>query len=154
MQWTPEPGGGFTTADPAAIVRPFPKGAWSPKRVNVADQRDDLDSLYSFVRHLVRCYRECPELGWGTFSSMECAEAAVFAHRSDWEDRTIIAVHNLSPRPITVELTLDGSTRRTTLHGVLEPGTTPVDAQGRFSVDLDGYGYRWLRYQPDGSTPI
>jgi trehalose synthase len=154
MQWTPEPGGGFTTADPAAIVRPFPKGAWSPKRVNVADQRDDPDSLYSFVRQLIRFYRECPELGWGTFSALESPDAAVFAHRSDWEDRSVIAVHNLSPRAVTVTLTLDGVTKRTKLHDVLRPGITPVDAKGAFTIELDGYGYRWLRHQPDGTLPI
>lgn len=154
MQWAPVPGGGFTTGDPADVERPFPTGRWSPKKVNVADQRRDPDSLFGFVRELVRRYRECPELGWGAFTPLETDEAAVFAHRCDWEDRTVVAVHNLSPEPVSADLQLAGCTKRQRLYDVLGTGSAPVDAKGRFTVELPGYGHRWLRWVKDGSPPI
>jgi glycosidase len=44
-----------------------------PEHVNVAAQKRDPDSLWTFVRTLIQTYRECPELGWGDFR--------VLAHR-------------------------------------------------------------------------
>jgi glycosidase len=154
MQWTGERGGGFTTLDPAEMERPFPRGAYAPKRVNVADQRRDPESMHSFVRRLVRHYRESPELGWGKFTPLECKEGAVFAHRSDWEDRCVVAVHNLSARRVSVGFRLDDCRRRQVLHDVLEPHTTPIDAKGNFTLDLEPYGFRWLRYVKGGAQPI
>jgi hypothetical protein len=53
-----------------------------------------------------------------------------------------------------VTLTLSGVTKRQHLYDVLRPGGTIVNAKGAFTVELEGYGYRWLRYQPDGPLPI
>ena len=154
MQWAAEPGGGFTTADPNTLDRPFPKGRWSPKNVNVADQRRDPDSLHSFVRGLTRRYRQCPELGWGTFTSLPCEAASVFAHRCDWEDRSVVAVHNLSPEPVSAELRLDDCTKRQRLYDVLSTETTTVAADGSLTLELEGYGHRWLRYRSGGTDPV
>ena len=154
MQWTGEPGGGFTSADPATLERPFPKGAWSPKKVNVADQRRDPDSLFAFIRELIRRYRACPELGWGTFTALQCTAASVFAHRCDWEDRSVVALHNLAPRAATVDLRLDDCTTSQELYDVLGDETVPVAADGSFTVKLPGYGHRWLRYVHGGQLPI
>ncbi len=65
MQWTSESTAGFSQAPLRRLVAPFPKGGYSPDHVNVADQRNDPDSLYSFVRRLIYRYRQHPELGWG-----------------------------------------------------------------------------------------
>ena len=154
MQWTGEPGGGFTTADPSTLERPFPKGAWSPKNINVADQRRDPNSLFAFIRELIRRYRACPELGWGTFSSLPCNTPSVFAHRCDWEDRSVIALHNLAPRAATVDLRLDDCTTRQDLYDVLGDETVPVAKDGSFTVKLSGYGHRWLRYVHGGTAPV
>jgi glycosidase len=154
MQWTSEPGAGFTTADPATLERPFPKGSWSPKNVNVSDQRRDPDSLYVFMRDLVRRYRQCPELGWGKFTSLPCTAASVFAHRCDWEDRSVVALHNLAPRAATVSLRLDDCTQRQVLYDVLGDDSVQVAADGSFTVQLPGYGHRWFRYVHGGPEPV
>ena len=62
MQWSAEPDGGFSTADPSTLSRPLAEGAFGPEHVNVGDQRRDPDSLLSFFRLLVDSYRACPEL--------------------------------------------------------------------------------------------
>jgi len=154
MQWTSDPGGGFTSADPATLERPFPKGQWSPKHVNVADQRRDPDSLFVFIREMIRRYRACPELGWGTFTSLPSTVASVFAHRCDWEDRSLVALHNLAARAVSVDLRLDDCTTRQDLYDVLGEETVPVAADGSFTVKLPGYGHRWLRYVHGGQQPI
>ena len=154
MQWTAEPGGGFTTADPSTLDRPFPRGRWSPKHFNVADQRRDPESLYTFVRGLTRRYRECPELGWGTFTALPCEAASVFAHRCDWEDRSVVAVHNFAPEPVSADLRLDDCAKRQRLYDVLGTEVTTVAADGSLTLELEGYGHRWLRYRSGGSDPV
>ena len=51
-----------------------------PEHVNVADQRHDPESLLSFMKLLVRRYRESPELGWGKFAVLDQPHATVLAH--------------------------------------------------------------------------
>ena len=97
MQWTAGRNGGFSTA-PADRPR---VGRWcaatsGPKNVNARDQRPDPESLHAYVRALIRVYRECPELGWGTFSLLACEAPSVLAHQCVWEDRTLVVLHNLA----------------------------------------------------------
>ena len=52
---------------PRGWPAPGRTGGFGPEHVNVADQRRDPDSLWTFMRGLIQTYRECPELGWGQF---------------------------------------------------------------------------------------
>src|SRR3954470_22557459 len=92
MQWSAD--GGFSTA--SSLRRPMVTGAFGPERVNVASQRRDPHSLLNWFERLIRRRRECPELGFGTITLLETGADSVFAHRSDWEGATIVAVHQLS----------------------------------------------------------
>jgi glycosidase len=142
MQWSRRRGGGFSTAPVAQLVRPQPGGAFGPAKVNVEDQRRDPDSLLRFVRHLIRARREAPEFGWGTSTLIETEDPALFAHRCDWEDSTVIAIHNLGARPARAELALgDGATG---VHDLLADVEERAP-RGRLTVELEGYGGQWLR---------
>jgi trehalose synthase len=158
MQWTGEDNGGFSTAAPEDLCAPVVTGGFSPEHVNVADQRDDPDSLLNFVRLLTTRYRACPELGWGRYEPLQQPFAQVFAHRQTWDDASLVALHNLGPDAVTVPLELpdlagSGSTR-CELVDLLEPGVTRLDPDGRAEVQLDGYGYRWLRITRPGDRRL
>jgi trehalose synthase len=154
MQWTSGPNGGFSSAPARKLTRPVVGGAYGPEFVNVAEQRRDPDSLLSFVKLLVRRYRESPELGWGTFTVLDQPHASVLAHRSTWEDATMVAVHNFGPEPQKVPVRLEGCGSGAVLEDLLTVGTTPVGDDGSVEVALDGYGYRWLRLVPEGSRRL
>jgi trehalose synthase len=143
MHWSADRNGGFSTAPAAQLVRPLPRGAFAPAKVNVEDQRRDPDSLLRFVRHLIRARRETPELGWGTSTLLETEDPALFAHRCDWEDNAVIAIHNLGARPATAELALGDGARG--VHDLLGDFEEPAARSGRLAVTLEGYGGRWLR---------
>jgi len=53
MQWTADPGAGFSTADPATFPRPLVEGPFSAQHVNVRDQSHDADSALSFAQRLI-----------------------------------------------------------------------------------------------------
>ncbi len=149
MQWTAERNGGFSRAAPSRLPGPVVEDGYGPRHVNVAAQRLDPDSLLAFMRLLARRYRESPELGWAReVEILDQPHAAVLAHRSTWDDGSMVALHNLAPEPVSVPLELsdcssEGAPVR--LVDLLEPGETALDARGRTTLELPGYGYRWLR---------
>jgi trehalose synthase len=154
MQWSNEDNGGFSTAPADRLPGQLPAGAYGPKFVNVADQQRDPDSLLNFIRMLATTYRNCPELGWGEFEILEQPYAAVLAHRTTWDDGSLVALHNAGSDPVTVPLTLDGLEPGTVLIDLLADGSAEPDDQGRMEIDLGGYGYRWLRVTPPGSRRL
>lgn len=110
MQWSDERHGGFTTAE--QTLRPLvEEGPFGFREVNVARQRRDPDALLNWMERLIRRRRECPELGWGNWTLLDPGDPAVFAHRADWDDSTVVAVHNLGGRDARARLALgeDGS---------------------------------------------
>ena len=142
MQWSAGPTGGFSDAPADRLVRPVPDGPFGPDAVNVAEQRRRGDSLLRFITRLVHERREMPELGFGESRLLENEPPALFAHRSDWQGSTVICAHNLSAEPVSAELDLgrdvDG------VEDLLELREHTV-RDGRLTMDLDGYGYLWLR---------
>jgi trehalose synthase len=145
MQWTSGKNGGFSTAPPSRLAAPVVTGGFSPEHINVEEQRRDPDSVLHFVTMLTQRYRACPELGWGSYEVLDQPHRAVLAHRSTWDDASLVALHNLSAEPCTVPLTLAGCDSSTRLVDQLSDGTTEVGADGMVEIVLDGYGYRWLR---------
>jgi glycosidase len=145
MQWTAGHNGGFSLAEPRKLPGPVVSGGFDPEYVNVADQRNDPDSLLSFMKLLIRRYRESPELGWGGFQVLQQPCPEVLAHLCTWDDGALVALHNLGPEPRTVPLELDGCDSSHRLVDLLETGSTPVSDRGAAEVVLAGYGYRWLR---------
>jgi glycosidase len=154
MQWTADRNGGFSTAEPRRLPGPVVSGGFSPEFVNVEDQRHDPDSLLSFMKLLVRRYRESPELGWGEFSVLEQPYPCVLAHVCSWDDGALVAVHNLGAEPLKVPLTLDGCGAEHRLVDLLQEGNSPLSDAGEAELALDGYGFRWLRVVPPDSRRL
>jgi trehalose synthase len=154
MQWTSAPNGGFSRAPKRQLRRPVVTGGYGPEHVNVADQRTDPDSLLSFMKLLIRRYRECPELGWGEFELLPQPHADVLAHQCRWEDGTMVGVHNLGAEARTVPLTLKDCDSTHRLEDLLQDGSTPLSDKGNAELRLDGYGYRWLRVVSDNSRRL
>jgi glycosidase len=108
----------------------------------VAEQQRDPDSLLAFLTRLIHRRRETPELGWGTSTLIENEPPELFAHRSEWQGSSVISVHNLSDRPVAAELELGEGVRG--VDDLLELREHRVE-RGRLRVELDAYGYLWLR---------
>jgi sucrose hydrolase-like protein len=106
------------------------------------------------MKLLVRRYRECPELGWGTYEVLGQPHPEVLASLSSWDDGALVALHNLGPEPRTVPLTLPdcGATHR--LEDLLQVGSTPLAEDGSVELPLEGYGHRWLRVVAEGSRRL
>ena len=134
MQWTDEPAGGFSTAEPAELCVPTADGELGPEHVNVAAQEHDAESLLNWTTRIVRLRRETPEIGWGDPARVPVDDGAVLALRYEWRGRTVVCVHNFAGREASVSLPDVGE-----LVDVLAGRRTSPD------VELEPYGYRWLR---------
>ncbi|WP_084964452.1 alpha-amylase family protein [Thermoactinospora rubra] len=139
MQWAPE--GGFSLVEPE---RDMPEGAYSPERVNVADQKRDPGSLLRWIQLLIERYRECPELAWGETTVLDCDHPAVLAYRCDAEEATVVVAHNLSDKAVDAELTLKGL-RSCVLTDLLTDDTFRIGDRDAVELPLDPHGSRWLR---------
>jgi maltose alpha-D-glucosyltransferase/alpha-amylase len=149
MQWSPEPRGGFSTAEESELPGPIPDGEYGPEHVNVASQERDPESLLSWMRSLIESYRACPELAWGRYEVLDAGDTAVLAHRCDTEGGTVVAVHNFGANPTNAALKLTGLDDSCLLKDVLTNGSQRVAKDGSVTLKLKRYGCRWLRVEHD-----
>ncbi len=107
MQWSDEPGAGFSQPD----VEPWiPYGDFAS--INVASQRDDPDSTLTLARDLIRLRREMPDLARGDYATLPATDDNVWAWRRG--EHTVVAC-NLSDGPADIDVgngTLVIATRR------------------------------------------
>ena len=111
----------------------------------VAAQRRDHESLLMWMERLIRRRRECPELGWGGATVLDAGDPAVFAHRADWQEGTVVAVHSLVEEPRTVTIEVD--------HALVDlfDDEELRSRRGRVEVPLGRYGARWFRVRRPGA---
>jgi trehalose synthase len=118
----------------------------------VARQRRDADSLLNWMERLIRRRRELPELGWGQVTLLETPAAGLFAHRADWEDSSVVAVHNLGEDDADAELELGEDI--VAVDDLLEAREHELLDGGRLHVRLGRYGYLWLRPLREGEQVL
>lgn len=155
MQWSAEKNGGFSTARPSRLVQRTVPGAYGPEHINVLAQQHDPDSLMSWIRRLIQIRRSCPEVGWGKMTVLEHdGGKSVLAHRLDLDDSSVIAVHNLSADPTTVQIPTAGQFEDPHITDLLTHESPEIPDGGRLTVTLDGYGVQWLRVRQAGHLAI
>jgi maltose alpha-D-glucosyltransferase/alpha-amylase len=154
MQWTDEPSAGFSTADPSELRRPLPDGRYGPANVNVRAQHNDPDSLLNWFERMIRRRKETPEIGWGEWQIVDSGAVELIVIRYDWQTTTLITVHNLSADKASADIDVSDVewTGARDLFGsdvVLKP-----TGEGRLAIDVDGYGFNWLRLEKPGQRSI
>jgi maltose alpha-D-glucosyltransferase/alpha-amylase len=145
MQWSGEENGGFSTVPPDRQIRPIrTEGGYAYEHVNVAAQRRDPGSLLNVIERLIRTRKECPEIGWGTWSLLDTGTPSVLAHFCAWRGRNLLALHNLSREPAIAKLDLT-QYQCDHLIDLLDDQDAPPVEEGCFETRLLGYGYQWYR---------
>jgi trehalose synthase len=160
MQWSNERNGGFSIAPPEALRRPVVEGKkWGPAAINVADQQRDPDSLLNWMERLIRRRRETPEIAFGAWSFVPVPEAAIFALRYEWGARTVLVIHNLGGKQARISFKLDSVGTRDSAGGwdglidLFGQGDFCLGKDGTVTVELGGYGCRWLRARRASGSP-
>jgi maltose alpha-D-glucosyltransferase/alpha-amylase len=145
MQWSTEPNGGFTKSD-KPVVPVISDGPYSFQHVNVAAQRRDPNSLLNWTERIIRMRKEVPEIGWGDFSFLPSGAPEVIAMRYAWRNNSVLCVHNLSPEPQEVHLSVrEEGEADCTLVNLLSEDHSHPEKNGKHRILFEPYGYRWFR---------
>jgi glycosidase len=147
MQWSDEPHGGFTTASEPSRP-PVSAPGWGSEHINVTRQRRDSESLLNWMDRLIHRRRECPEIGWGRAAILEISDPRVFAHRCDWGDNSVVAVHSFAEERLDIEVPVEEEIESAV--DLFEADELPVEGNGSLSLGLEPHGYRWLRLRRPG----
>lgn len=141
MQWNDSMHAGFS--DASNIYAPVIEDeTYSYRRVNVAAQEEDPDSLLNWMKQLIKVRKRYKALGRGTFSILEPENHAILPFLHQYEGQTVVALHNLSSEEQSVQLDLAdfaGKTLKDCFNGKCL-GT----ASEATCLKLSAYGYRWL----------
>ncbi len=88
MQWSEEPHGGFSEAEPWIPV------AANFAEVNVASDLGEKDSIFSFYRELIRIRKEMPIVAEGGIWFLEEENPDVLAYERRWNNESLIVLCN------------------------------------------------------------
>ncbi len=144
MQWSADPGAGFSTGQPWAAL--YDDAEYGYQTLNVAAQQADPASLYHTMKHFVATRRANPVLGEGRCDFLPLTNPAVLAYLRRTDDAAILAVQNLTDQPQSAAFDLSDYA-----------GRLPVDLLGRaaapfaevstvpYKIELAPFGYYWLK---------
>ncbi|WP_028034500.1 alpha-amylase family protein [Chelativorans sp. J32] len=142
MQWDGGRNGGFSSARKEKLVQPMvDKGRFGFERINAEAQRNDPDSLLSFVKQLSILRRERTEIGSGFCAFLESGSDHVLVHHYKSEAAPLVMIHNLNGQSVDIDIQLPAGV---TSLGALFGGKTPPVENGRLRMPLEPYGVRWL----------
>ena len=147
MQWSAAANAGFSAADSATLTDPvIADETYGYQRVNVQTQRADPDSLLNRMREMIRVRKTQAAFGRGEVHFLVPANRAILAYLLTYGDETVLVFNNLSPDPQVAQLDL-----------AAQAGAQPIDlftgaqlaviTPAPYQITLEGYGYRWLRFQ-------
>lgn len=143
MQWTAKPGAGFSTAEPWASL--IDDAEYGYQKINVAAQQNDPASLFNTMKHFVSVRKATPVLGWGACDFMPLTNKAVLAYLRHTEREAVLAVHNLTGRPQTVQFDLSEFAGRVPVDLLGRRDSLPEISTVPYGINLEPFDYLWLK---------
>jgi maltose alpha-D-glucosyltransferase/alpha-amylase len=153
MQWTPDRNGGFSRADPAALVLPANMDAlYGYETINVEAQTRDPHSLLHWMRRMLAVRRRHPALGRGALRFLYPKNRKVLAYLRELDGETVLCVANVSRASQAVELDLSELAGRVPVE--LSGGSLfPPIGQLTYLLTLPPYGFYWFVLAAESGAP-
>nr|WP_259666749.1 alpha-amylase family protein [Rhizobium lentis] len=149
MQWSAEKNAGFSGANAGKLCQPIvADGPFSFKRVNVADQSKDPDSLLNGIRRFISLRRNQPIFTKGRMVRVSAADPAVLVHGFEDAGALLLLVHNLAGRPIETEINFAGMQPRRFRDLI---GDVEYEGITQTRLELEPYAYHWFISEGNGS---
>ena len=148
MQWSVDRNGGFSRADPAALVLPpIMDPIYGFAAVNVESQSRDQHSLLNWMRTMLAVRRQHRAFGRGTQKFLYPLNRKVLAylreHADECGEESLLCVSNLSRTAQAVELDLSAYVGRTPVDIVGGAAFPPI-GQLNYLLTLPPYAFYWF----------
>jgi maltose alpha-D-glucosyltransferase / alpha-amylase len=143
MQWSGAHYGGFSTSE-KIVVPIIDDDEHGYRRVNVADQRRDPNSLLNWIERRIRARTELPEIGWGECAVLETDVSSVLALRYVWRNTALITLHNFADTPQTVHFDV-GTSDGGTICDLFDDDHSRARDSGKHEVKLEPLMHKWYR---------
>jgi maltose alpha-D-glucosyltransferase/alpha-amylase len=151
MQWSGDHYGGYSTS-PERVVPIVEDEEHGYRRVNVADQRREANSLLNWTERRIRARKELPEIGWGECTVLDAGAPPVLVLRYTWHNTAFVAVHNFSDREQVARFDV-GTREGASLFDVFDDDHSKAGPSGKHELRLPPYGHTWFRVgSPDKVT--
>jgi maltose alpha-D-glucosyltransferase/alpha-amylase len=153
MQWSPDRNGGFSRADPAALVLPsLMDPLYGFETVNVEAQLRDRHSILQWMRRMLAIRRRHAAFGRGSLRFLYPKNRKVLAFLREYQDEIILCVANVSRAPEAVELDLSDLSGRVPVE--LSAGSLfPPIGQLTYLLTLPPYGFYWFVLAAQSEPP-
>jgi maltose alpha-D-glucosyltransferase / alpha-amylase len=144
MQWSPDRNGGFSRADPAALVLPaIMDPLYGYGAVNVEAQTRDPHSILNWMRRMLAVRRRHSAFGRGTLTFLYPKNRKILAYLRQYGSETLLCVANVARSPQAVELDLSQCAGRVPVE--LNAGTPfPPIGELSYLLTLPPYGFYWF----------
>ncbi len=144
MQWDDTKNAGFSTADPEKLYAPLIKDeTYGFKKVNVAKQENDPESLLTKMKHLIAVRKQHPIFSVGDYQFMaEDHKQCLTIHRK-YEGQNLICILNLTDQVQRMQLTLPKCEHGQTRDLITGKEYGRLTDQG-LDIDMPPHGYSWL----------
>ena len=148
MQWSVDRNGGFSRADPAALVLPpIMDPIYGFPAVNVESQSRDRHSLLNWMRIMLAVRRRYRAFGRGTQRFLYPDNRKILAYlreqSEDGDEEVILCVSNLSRTAQAVELDLSAFAGRTPID-IVGGAAFPTIGQLSYLLTLPPYAFYWF----------
>lgn len=145
MQWNNDKNAGFSEADRTfnPIIETPP---YSSSQVNVADQMNNLASLYYATKNMIAVRKVHRAFGWGDFNWAEVSKPKeIAAYFRKYQSETLLIVNNLSSKRQTVEIKLSDEHLFFPPPDLFTGRATGELIDDSIRLELSGNAYLWLK---------
>ncbi len=151
MQWSGADYGGYSRAK-KRVVPIIEDDEHGYRKVNVADQRRDPNSLLNWTERRIRARKELPEIGWGECAILDTDSPSVLVLRYEWRGVALVTVHSFSDQKQTVHFDV-GHPDGGHLYDVFDEDHSEANEAGRHEVRLAPFMHKWFRVGASDTTP-
>ena len=159
MQWSSDRNGGFSRADPAALVLPpIMDPLYGFQAINVEAQESDPHSVLNWMRRMLAVRKRFRSFGRGTQRFLSPSNRKVLAYlrelpeQGDAPGETVLCVFNLSRAAQAVELNLAEFAGRVPV-GMIGGSVFPQIGTLTYLITLPPYGFFWFWLSKPAELP-
>jgi len=153
MQWSPDRNGGFSRADPAALILPpIMDALYGYGAVNVEAQVRDPHSILNWTKRMLAVRSRHPAFGRGSVTLLYPKNRKILAYLREYAGDTLLCVANVAHSPQAVELDLSQFAGRVPVE--LNAGTLfPPVGELTYLLTLPPYGFYWFALAVESEWP-